>query len=67
LNDNLDGVKIVVSTLTSSSSQLLSSYLEDKYISILIVDEAPMCFEPSILIPLAKHNIYKLVLLGDHR
>lgn len=41
--------------------------MQDKYISLCIIDEAPMCFEPSTLIPLAKHNIYKLVLVGDHR
>lgn len=34
---------------------------------MLIVDEAPMCFEPSTLIPLSKYDVYKLVLIGDHK
>ncbi|CAD8203492.1 unnamed protein product [Paramecium pentaurelia] len=65
--NNLQGIQIVVSTLTSCASSLLEQYMEDKYVSLCIIDEAPMCFEPSTLIPLSNHKIYKLVLIGDHR
>lgn len=63
----MDGAKIIVTTLTSSATMKFETFMEDKQITMLIVDEAPMCFEPSTLIPLSKYDVYKLVLIGDHK
>ncbi|CAD8173625.1 unnamed protein product [Paramecium pentaurelia] len=65
--NNLQGIQIFVSTLTICASSLLEQYMQEKYVSLWIIDEAPMYIKPSTLIPLSKHKIYNLVFFGDHR
>ena len=69
ISRHISGVKIIVSTLSSSSSSILSEYLKlNKLpVQLLIIDEAPQCYEPSILIPLSRYDIRKVVLIGDHK
>ena len=62
----LKNVDILVTTLSSSGSLLLQSFLKEsgKKVEACIIDEAPQCFEHSCLIPLI-HETKKLILIGD--